>query len=67
MDLIHLLLPEFCTDLIICFKVTWYKAREWCRERGMQLATLKTLSQVEAVSKELKSRGWSKKKSEKAI
>jgi hypothetical protein len=44
--------------------MTWYKAREWCTERGMQLAMLKTLSQVEAVSKELTSRGHSKKKSE---
>jgi hypothetical protein len=33
----------------------------------MQLATLKTLSQLEAVSKEIESRGWSKKKSEKLI
>jgi hypothetical protein len=47
--------------------VTWYKVRDWCTERGMQMATLKTLSQLEEVSKELGSRGWGKKKSEKAI
>jgi hypothetical protein len=45
--------------------MTWYKARDFCTEGGMQLPTLKTLSQVEAVSKELKSRGQRKKKSEK--
>jgi len=47
--------------------VNWYEAREWCTERGMQLATLKTLSQLEAVKKELLSRGWSKKKIEKVV
>jgi len=41
--------------------VTWYKARDWCTERGMQLASLKTLIQVEAVAKELENSGWRKK------
>jgi hypothetical protein len=27
--------------------------RDWCTKRGMQMSTLKTLSQMEAVSKEL--------------
>jgi hypothetical protein len=53
--------PEFCTYLIFSFKVNWHKARDWCTERGMQLVTLKTLSQLESVDKELKSRGHSKK------
>jgi hypothetical protein len=36
--------------------VTWNEARDWCTERGIQLATLKTLTEVEAVAKELKFR-----------
>jgi hypothetical protein len=44
-----------------CKATTWYRARDWCTERGMQLASLKTASQVEAVSQELKKRGLSKK------
>jgi hypothetical protein len=65
---LNFLLPEFCTNLIFYFKgVTWYKARKWCTKRGMQLANLKTLVQVEAVAKELRSRVWGKEKSKKAI
>jgi Lectin C-type domain len=45
--------------------MTWYKARDWCTERGMQLATLKTLNQLEAVAKELTSRVLSKKRARK--
>jgi len=32
----------------------WYEARDWCLERGIQLATLKTLSHVEELAKEIK-------------
>ena len=39
-------LVDLYTDLIFfLFKVSWYEARDWCVKRGMQLASLKTLSQ----------------------
>jgi hypothetical protein len=52
---------KLCSDLTFSFQLTWFEAREWCTERDMQLATLKTLSQVEAVTKELENRGLSKR------
>jgi hypothetical protein len=42
--------------LIYFLKATWFEARDWCTKRGMQMATLKTLSQMEAVTRELKNR-----------
>jgi len=41
--------------------MSWYKARAWCTERGMQLPNLKTWRQVEAVTEELTSRVGCKK------
>jgi hypothetical protein len=53
--------PEFCKiTWFLCFKKTWYKARDWCDERGMQLASLKNVTLTEAVTQELKSRGCKK-------
>lgn len=42
-------------------KVNWFGARDHCQQMGMKMATLKTLSQVEAVGRELKILGFSKK------
>lgn len=42
--------------------MTWSKAREWCTERGMHLPSLKTSSEMQAVTDELrKLLGYSKK------
>lgn len=42
------------------FKVNWFKARDWCLEREIDHASLNTLSQVQAVIQELRSRNLSK-------
>jgi hypothetical protein len=47
--------------LIYLLKVNWFEARYWCKKREMQMATLKTWSQREAVSRQLMHRGRSKK------
>lgn len=38
-------------ESFILFKLNWNKAREWCMERGMQLASLKTLNEIIEISK----------------
>lgn len=48
--------------LFSSFKVSWYEARDWCSERGMFIATLKTLSEMQAVSKGFLNRGLGKSK-----
>lgn len=37
--------------------MSWYEARDWCESREMHLASLKTLSQIQAVSNEIGIRG----------
>jgi hypothetical protein len=58
---------EFCINLIFTIKVTWYDASDWCAERGMQLPSLKTLSQVQAVENELRNSGYRKQKIDRDI
>lgn len=36
--------------------MTWNESREWCAEKGMRQASLKTLNQVQEMLKELKNR-----------
>jgi hypothetical protein len=37
-------------------QLNWRDGRDYCQKKGMQLASLKTLTQVEAVAKKLSSR-----------
>lgn len=51
----------------IC-KANWNGVRDYCQRKYMQMASLKTLSQLEAVTNELKSRGFGEsKKCEKSL
>lgn len=41
--------------------MTWYAARDFCQQRGMSQPTLKDLSQMQTVVKQLRNHGFGKK------
>jgi hypothetical protein len=43
-------------DLLRCEQMSWRVAQEECTQKGMQMATLKTQSQMESVAQALKTR-----------
>jgi hypothetical protein len=45
---------------VLSFKMDWSKARDWCAQKRMRLASLKTLNQMKAVSNELNRRNIGK-------
>lgn len=42
--------------ILFYFQMGWKDSRDWCWKKGMQLASLKTLSEIEAVAEELEKR-----------
>jgi hypothetical protein len=46
---------------VFTLKMKWKGAKEYCEQRGMQMATLKTSHEVQQVAEQLKQRGLNRK------
>jgi len=57
--LLHLIYAiEDCTKVVQIFQATWNGTRAWCEQNGMQQAALKTLDEIEQITRQLKERSW---------